>query len=84
MTTSPPSVSRISRQYGVLKISQPHRPPRPIAGIALLVIVCTLWNLHHNEQTCNVDHMIAPTAQDTLTLAALPETEKNKHVRTQP
>jgi hypothetical protein len=31
--TSPPSVSRLSRQCGIL---QPHRPPRPVTGIDLL------------------------------------------------
>jgi hypothetical protein len=29
-------VSRLSRQCGILNISQPYRPPRPVKGIALL------------------------------------------------
>jgi hypothetical protein len=36
MATLPPSVSQLSRQCGILNISQPHSPPRPVTGIALL------------------------------------------------
>jgi hypothetical protein len=32
----PPSVSRLSRQCGILNILQPYRPPWPVTGIALL------------------------------------------------
>jgi hypothetical protein len=36
LTTLPPPVSRLSRQFGILSISQPYRPPRRVIGIALL------------------------------------------------
>jgi hypothetical protein len=32
----PSYVSRLSRQCGILNISQPYRPPRSVTGIALL------------------------------------------------
>jgi hypothetical protein len=35
-STSQLTVSRLSRQCGILNISQPYRPPRPVTGIALL------------------------------------------------
>jgi hypothetical protein len=36
LTTSPPSVCRLSTQCGILNIPQPYRPPQPVTGIVLL------------------------------------------------
>jgi hypothetical protein len=33
------TVSRLSRQCGILNISQPYRPERPVTGIALLFLL---------------------------------------------
>jgi hypothetical protein len=39
LTISPPSMSRFSRQCGILNISKLYRPQRPVTGIALVLFL---------------------------------------------
>jgi hypothetical protein len=48
LKTSPPFESRLSRQCGILNISQPYRPPRYVTGTALLLLFFQFY-IH----TCN-------------------------------
>jgi hypothetical protein len=48
LTTLPPSVSRLSRQCGVLNISQRHRSAQPVTEVALLLLftLYAVWGIY--------------------------------------
>jgi hypothetical protein len=47
----PPSVSRMSKQYGILNISQPYRPPRHVTGILFLYFPIYLQSVYIHSNT---------------------------------
>jgi hypothetical protein len=61
LTTLQPSVSRLSRQCGILNISQSYRPPLPVTRIALLYRdwVCFLWGTNWTVSTATSSQYLA-------------------------
>jgi hypothetical protein len=68
LTTLSPSVSRWSRQCGILNISQPYRPPWPVTGIALLYGdgVRFLWGTDWTVSTATSSQYLAVNCEPTV------------------
>jgi hypothetical protein len=58
LATLLPSMSRLSRQCGILNISQPYRPPWPVKGIALLLTL--YFNFFQVKEALNLDLVLPP------------------------
>jgi hypothetical protein len=56
LTTSPPSLSRLSRRYGSLDISQPYEPSWPVTAIALPFLYLRRLNAAFPSRLPGFDH----------------------------
>jgi hypothetical protein len=66
LTTSPPSVSRLSKKRGSLDVSQAYRPPRPVTEIALPFLTIYFDTDSIVKQVTNKQTVIDPCGSNSM------------------